>query len=398
MKVIYKTCYFRLKPTRAQQELLEKHFGCMRFVYNHFLNQRKEQYGSTGRSDGYNQQAKSLTDLKKQEDTVWLNEINSQSLQFALRCLDTAYLKFYSGKSGFPRFKSKRGKNSFTVPQNITLSEGKLSVPKFKEGIRCIVHRKMEGDIRRVTFSRTSTGKYNVSILTQQLYQPRPKTGGQVGVDLGINHLIVTSDAEYFKNNRYTRKYERSLARAQKDLSRKQKGSHSYEKQRRKVARIHEKIRNARRDWLHQISRRLVNQNDVIVIEDLGIVYMMANSKLAKHIADGSWGTFVEFLEYKADWDDKQVIKIDRFYPSSKTCNKCGWINKDLRLSTREWRCPNGHHLQRDENAAINILKKGLRMASSGTGDYTDGDDVRSGNTQLSEKSEAYSSAMPWVG
>ena len=390
MKTIHRTYRFELRPTQDQKVLLDKHFGCVRFVYNHFLNERKEQYQANKKSDNYYAQAKTLTELKKQEETVWLKEVNSQTLQFALRSLDTAYLNFFRGNAKFPRFKSKKRKNGFTVPQHTKLVDGKIYVPKFKEGIKCIVHREIKGDVGKMTFTKTPTGRYYVSILTEEQYQPKEKTGAVCGVDLGLKDFAITSDGIKFKNNRYTKKYERDLAKAQKHLSRKQKGSSSFERQKRKVAKIHEKISNTRQDVLHKVSHQLVSDYDIIALEDLNVKGMMSNRKLSKHIADASWGTFVRFLEYKADWNDKQVVKINRFYPSSKTCNVCGWINQDLNLSVREWTCKNGHHLDRDENAAKNILKEGLKIISSGTGDYTDGDGVRSSNTQLSTKSEAH--------
>lgn len=353
---------------------MDKHFGCVRFVYNHFLNERKEQYQANKKSDNYYAQAETLTELKKQEETAWLKEVNSQTLQFALRSLDTAYLNFFRGNAKFPRFKSRKRKNSFTVPQHTKLIDCKIHVPKFKEGIKCIVHREVKGEVGKMTFSKTPTGRYFVSILTKEQYQPKEKTGAVCGIDLGLKDFTITSDGIKFKNNKYTKKYEKELVKAQKHLSRKKKGSSSFEKQRRKTAIIHEKISNSRMDNLHKVSHYLVSNFDIIALEDLNVKGMVKNHKLAKHIYDASWGTFVRLLEYKADWNDKQVVKINRFFPSSKTCCECGWINQDLNFSIREWTCKNGHILDRDLNAAKNILKEGLKIISSGTGDYTGGD------------------------
>lgn len=365
-KTIHRTYRFELNPTQDQKTLLGKHFGCVRFVYNHFLNERKEQYQANKKSDNYYAQAKTLTNLKKQKETVWLKEVNSQTLQFSLRSLDTAYLNFFRGSAKFPRFKSKKNKNNFTVPQHTKLEDGKVYAPKFKEGIKCIVHRKVKGEVGKMTFSKTPTERYFVSILTIEQYQPKKKTGAACGIDLGLKDFAITSDATKFKNNRYTKKYERDLAKAQKHLARKTKGSNSFERQRRKVAKIYEKITNARQDMLHKISNQLVTEYDIIALEDLNIKGMIKNRKLSKHIADASWGTFVRFLEYKAEWNDKKVVKINRFYPSSKTCNECGWINQNLKLSDRKWTCKNGHHLDRDENAAKNILDEGLKILGQG--------------------------------
>ena len=362
MKTIFRTYQFELMPNQEQKTLLDKHFGCIRFVYNHFLNERKEQYQVDKKSDNYYAQAATLTELKKKEETIWLKEVNSQSLQFALRCLDTAYVNFFRGNAKFPQFKSRKKKNTFTVPQFAKLEDDRFYAPKFKEGIKVNVHREVKGEIGKCTLSKTPTGKYFVSILSEEQYQPKEKTGAVCGIDLGLKDFAITSDGIKFKNNKYTKRYERKLAKAQKHLSRKTKGSTSFEKQRRKTALIHEKITNSRMDNLHKVSHKLVTDYDIIALEDLNVKGMVKNHKLAKHISDASWGTFVRLLEYKANWNDKQIVKINRWYPSSKTCCECGWINQDLNLSIREWTCKNGHVLDRDLNAAKNILKEGLKI------------------------------------
>ncbi len=374
MKEIIRAYKFELQPTQEQKVLLDKHLGCVRYIYNYFLNERKEQYQTKKKSDSYYKQAATLTELKKKEENIWLKEVNSQSLQFALRCLDTAYVNFFKGRAKFPRFKSKKRKNGFTIPQFAKLENGRFYAPKFKEGIKVNVHREVKGKIGKCTISKTPTGKYFVSIVSEEQYKPKEKTGAVCGVDLGLKDFVITSDGAKFKNNRYTKKYEKNLTKAQRHLSRKKKGSNSYEKQRRKVASIYEKITNSRLDNLHKVSHKLISDYDLIVLEDLNVKGMVKNHKLAKHISDASWGTFVRLLEYKADWNDKKIVKIGRFYPSSKTCCECGWINQDLNLSIREWTCKNGHILDRDLNAAKNILKEGLRIISEGTSDYTSGD------------------------
>lgn len=211
MKTIHKTYRFELRPTQDQKVLLDKHFGCVRFVYNHFLNERKGQYQANKKSDNYYTQAKTLTELKKQEETVWLKEVNSQSLQFALRCLDTAYVNFFRGNAKFPRFKSRKRRNTFTVPQFAKLEGGRFFAPKFKEGIKVNVHREVKGKIGKCTLSKTPTGKYFVSILSEEQYQPKEKTGAVCGIDLGLKDFAITSDGVKFKNNRYTKKYARKL-------------------------------------------------------------------------------------------------------------------------------------------------------------------------------------------
>ena len=377
MKKIHRTYRFELRPKQEQKVLLGKHFGCVRWVYNHFLNERKEQYQLNKKSDNYCAQAKTLTELKKKDETYWLKEINSQALQFALRSLDTAYLNFFRAKAKFPEFKSKRHKNSFTVPQHTKLINSKIHIPKFKEGIKCIVHREVKGLVGKMTLSITPTGRYFVSILTEELHQPKKKTYAAIGIDLGLKDFAITSESFKFKNNRYTKKYERNLIKAQKHLSRKERDSNSFERQRRKVSKIHEKTHNTRQDRLHKISQKLISNYDIICLEDLNVKGMVKNRKLSKHISDVSWSTFVRFLQYKAAWNDRQIVKINRFYPSSKTCNECGYINRDLTLFERTWTCPNGHKLDRDVNASKNILSEGLKIIGAGLSDYTGGAKIR---------------------
>lgn len=380
-----------------QAELLARHFGCARFVYNHFLNQRKEQYRLTGKSDNYYAQAKSLTELKKQEATAWLKEVNAQSLQFALRSLDAAYTNFFQKRAKFPSFKSKHTKNSFTVPQHVSIAGGRLFFHKFKEGIKCRVHREITGKVGKATISKTPSGKYFVSVFTEEEYvTPVKKSGKAVGVDMGLKDLLITSDGEIFKNNRNTKRYERKLAKAQQHLSRKKKGSRGFENQKLKVARIHEKIANSRADYLHKCSISLVRRYDTICIEDLNVKGMERNHRLAKSITDASWGNFVSMLTYKAEWNGKNVVKIDRYFPSSQTCNVCGYVNKHTKdLSVREWECSVCHtHHDRDVNAAINILRFGRNHTSAGTVDYTGGEEIRAdlSESRSSVKPEAHKS------
>lgn len=373
MKVINKTYRFRIYPNNEQEMLLSKHFGCSRFVYNYFLNERKKQYLDNKKSDNYYVQAKTLTELKKKEQTIWLKVVNSQTLQFALRSLDTAYVNFFRGNAQFPKFKSKKHKKSFTVPQFGKLVGDKIYIPKFKVGIKINLHREVKGEIGRMTIIKTLTSKYFVSIFTEQELTELPKTNKQVGIDLGLKDFVITSDNVKFKNNRYTKKYAKELKKAQQHLSRKQKDSNGFEKQKLKVSKIHEKIVNCRLDTLHKVSKQLVEENDLIVVEDLNVKGMVKNHKLSKHIADASWGNFVTLLKYKCDWYGKDLVKINRFYPSSKTCSDCDWINQDLKLFMREWICQNCNTVHdRDYNAAKNILQEGLKIIkSAGTADYT---------------------------
>jgi len=367
MKVVNKTYKFRIYPNKEQEILLSKHFGCSRFVYNHFLNERKEQYQKDKKSDNYYVQAKSLTELKKTEDYNWLKEVNSQTIQFALRNLDTAYINFFRGNAQFPNFKSKKHKNTFTIPQFGRLDENRIIIPKFKVGIKVkLDNRNVNGKIGKMNITKTPTGKYYVSIFTEQTIEQLPKTNKQCGIDLGLKDFVITSDGIKYKNNRYTKKYSRELKKAQQHLSRKEKGSNGFEKQKLKVAKIHEKIASCRLDTLHKVSKGLVEDYDLISIEDLNVKGMIKNHKLSKHIADASWGNFVTLLQYKCDWYGKELVKIGRFYPSSKTCNCCGWINQELKLSDRKWTCKCGETHDRDINASKNILKEGLKIFGQG--------------------------------
>jgi len=373
-----KSYKYKLKPNEEQIVLLNKHFGSIRFAYNYFLNERKKEYENNKNTINYYDNSKSLTELKKQEEYSWLNEINSQSLQHSLKCLDGAYQNFFKFNKGFPKFKSKRSKNSFTVPQSAKLVKGKLVIPKFKRPIDLILSRSFSGKIRSCTISKTPTNEYFVSILVETEHKKQEKTGKSVGIDLGIKDFVITSDGYKYKNNRYTKTYQTTLKKYQQHLIRKNKGSARYEKQRLKVAKIHKKITNSRLDNLHKVSSEIIKKYDLIFLEDLNIKGMIKNHKLSKHIADASWSRFIELLTYKAEWNDKKIVRIDRFFPSSKTCNCCGYINQNLDLRVREWTCPSCNtKLDRDLNASKNILNEGYKHISDGTSDNRSGGEIR---------------------
>ena len=373
-----KSYKYKIKPNEDQIVLLNKHFGSIRFAYNYFLNQRKVEYETNKQTLNYNHNSAELTKLKKLEEFKWLKEINSQSLQHSLKHLDDAYNAFFKKRSGFPKFKSKHTKNSFKIPQYVELINGYLHIPKFKQGIKIIQDRTFNGEIRQATISKTPTNEYFISFLVETTHQKLEKTDLSVGIDLGIKDFIITSDGFKYKNNRYTKKYANELKTQQQHLSRKIKGSNRYNKQRLKVAKVYKKITNSRKDNLHKVSTDLIKKYDTIFLEDLNIKGMIKNHKLSKHIQDCSWGTFITYLEYKSLWNDKQIIKINRFFPSSKTCSKCGYINQSLDLSIREWTCPSCKTKHdRDFNAAINIKQEGFKIISSGTDDYRHGDQIR---------------------
>lgn len=346
-----------------QKELLEKHFGCSRFVYNYFLKEKQNHYLDNGKTLNYNNCCSGVKNLKDSKDYIWLKEVNSQVLQQALKNLETSYGNFFRKKSKFPKFKSKSNHQSFRVPQHISLKDDRLHIPKFKDGISIILHRKLEGVIKSVTISKTPTNKYFASILCEVPEKFKEKTGKSVGIDLGIKDFIVTSDGEKVKNPNFDRKLKQKLGKAQKHLSRKTKGSNRYKRQRIKVARIHEKITNSRKDFQHKLSTDLINRYDMISLESLAVKNMVKNRSLSYSISDSSWSSFVNMLEYKAQWYDKKVIKIDRWYPSSKTCHKCDYILDKLPLSVRKWQCPKcDENHDRDINAAKNIHRQGLTI------------------------------------
>ena len=302
----------------------------------------------------------------KDGDYQWLKEVNSQTLQQSIQNLETAYGNFFRKKSKFPIFKKKSNNQSFRVPQHIALKDDKIQVPKFREGISINLHRKLEGELKSVTFSRTPSNKYFVSILCEVPKKTKEKTEKSIGIDLGITDFIVLSNGDKVKNPNFNRNSKKKLSLAQKHLSRKTKGSKRQQKQRVKVARIHEKITNSRKDFQHKLSTKLINEYDLISLEDLAVKNMVKNHNLAYSISDSSWSSFVSMLEYKALWYGKNVIKIDRWYPSSKTCSNCDYIVDKLPLSVRHWKCSKcSCEHNRDVNAAKNILRQGLNVYST---------------------------------
>lgn len=312
----------------------------------------------------YNLQ-KQVVDLKK--ELPWLKETNSQSLQAALLDLDTAYSNFFKGRADFPKFKKKSNRGSFNVPQNVIVSDGRLIIPKFKKGIKIKLHRDLVGTIKQATVSFTPTGKYFVSILcdtnTEMPTKVAISENTTIGIDLGIKDFATTSDGEVFENPKYLRKAQSKLKYVQRKYS-KNKGKRT----KKKLAKLHEKVVNKRKDFLHKVSTQLIRENQTIALETLAVKNMVKNHNLAQAISDASWSTFVTMLEYKADWYGKNILRIGQFAPSSKTCSNCGNINKELTLKDREWTCSNcSTVLDRDVNAACNIKSFALKNIFSGT-------------------------------
>jgi len=365
MKTIFRSYKLRIYPKKDQEILLSHHFGCTRFIYNYFLDLRNKTYLELKKSTNFYDCSKILTGLKKDENYTWLQDVNAQSLQASLANLDKAFNSFFQKKSKFPRFKKKQGRQSFFVPQGFGLRGNKLYVPKFKEGLKISLHQKVKGIIKHVTISKTSTGKYFASFACEQEYQQYEPTGSSVGVDVGIKDLAVLSDGTKYRNVKALKRNLKKLKFKQKQVSKKVKGSSSRKKAIKQLALVHEKIMNVRRDNLHKVTTEIIKNHDVICVESLAVIKMMKDHKLAQALNDSAFGEFFSMLEYKADWNDKKIIKIDRWYPSSKNCNVCNTINQNLKLKDRKWTCRScGTEHDRDINAAKNILTQGLKILS----------------------------------
>jgi putative transposase len=383
---MYKGYKFRLYPTNDQKIALAKSMGCCRWFWNYSLNLCQETYRLSGKSLSRGAIQGLLPKLKK--EYKWLSDAYSQCLQYVALNLSTAYKNFFDKRAGFPSFKSKHGRQSISYPSNVRLEGDYLKLPGKVGKVYCKQDRKIDGQIKTVTVSLNPDRKYYASILVDNGKSPPAPLnkggaegggiGKAIGIDLGLTHFCITSNGSKFDNPRHTKKHSLNLKKKQQSLARKQKGSNTRVKAKRLVAKVHSKIRRVREDFLHKLSRKIVNENQVIAVENLNVKGMVRNHNLAKAISDCGWGQFCTMLKYKSEWDEKTYIEVDRFFASSKTCNVC--LNKidSLDLDIRSWTCLHCQtHHDRDINAAINIRNEALRILDLGTRSTANGGNVR---------------------
>lgn len=344
---------YSIQPTPQQKELIERHIGCCRLVYNLAFDVKRTAHQKLQKSLSVFDLNNQLPELKK--ELPWLKEVNSQSLQQTIADLGKAFDAFFRGNGSYPKFKSKKDKCSFRIPSGVNVINGELHIPKFKDGIRINLHRPMKGEIRQATITRTPTGKYFASILCEtgevKKTAPAIKEQNTVGIDLGLKDYATISNGQRIENSKYLRKSLSKLRFLQRRVS-----NYKGKRNKRKLSKLHEKVANQRNDFLHQVTTELIRDNQSIALENLNVKGMIQNKKLSKSIADAAWGSFVRMLEYKADWYGVNIIKIGRFEASSKTCYECKSIYSDLTLNEREWTCKEcGVVHDRDLNASHNI-------------------------------------------
>ena len=361
-KVVKRAFKYRFYPTPEQAAELNRTFGCIRLVWNKALDDRTRAYATEQRTTTYVQASAALTEWKKTDDLAFLREVSSVPLQQTLRHQQAAFSNFFAKRARYPKFKSRKKSRASAeyTRSGFTWRDGKLTLAKMSEPLDIRWSRELPGEPSTVTASRDSAGRWFVSILTEDTVEPAPVTDRAVGVDVGLTSLAALSTGEKVTNPRHERRARAKLAKAQQALARKQKGSNNREKARRKVARVHARIADRRTDFLHKLSTRLIRENQAIAIEDLTVRNMVANHALARAISDASWRQLRIMLEYKADWYGRDLLVVDRWYPSTRVCSDCGALHDKLPLTIREWTCRCGVVHDRDVNAARNILAAGL--------------------------------------
>lgn len=353
---------YRFYPMPEQAAELSRTFGCIRLVWNLALDDRTKAYATEQRKTTYAQASTALTGWKRTDELSFLREVSSVPLQQALRHQQTAFANFFAKRARYPKFKSrKKSRDSAEYTRSaFTWRDGKLTLAKMKRPLDIRWSRELPGEPTTVTVSRDSADRWFVSILTEDSIEPAPATANRVGVDVGLTSLAALSTGEKIANPRHERRDRIKLAKAQRNLARKQKGSKNQDKARRKVARAHTRIADRRTDFLHKLSTRLIRENQAIAIEDLTVRNMVANHTLARAISDASWRQLRTMLEYKADWYGRDLMVVDRWYPSTRVCSQCGALHDKLPLHIRQWTCQCGTTHDRDTNAARNILAAGL--------------------------------------
>lgn len=350
---------FRIYPTPEQETVLRKTIGSCRFVYNWALAQRREAWVTQKKSVSYNAMSKGLTDLKDSPEKTWLNEVSSVCLQQSLRNLDVAFVNFFKKRGGYPSFKSRKNGGSARFLDNAFRIEGdNLFLAKIKTPLKVVWSRKLSGEPSQCVVSQNASGQWFASFLCEEEIVKLPHSDKKIGVDLGIETFASTSDGQKFGQPKRIRKLRKKLARLQKLYSRKKKGSKNREKARIKAARLHQHIADTRKDFLHKLSTKLIRENQTIALEDLAVKNMVKNRKLSRCISEQGWRDFRTMLKYKAEWYGRELLIVDRFWPTSKTCSYCG-RKKNLSLDVRKWTCECGATHDRDINAAKNILAAG---------------------------------------
>jgi len=387
---------FRIYPTACQEEILRKTIGSCRFVYNWALAQKREAWVTQKKSVSYNATSKGLTELKETPEREWLNEVSSVCLQQSLRNLDTAFNNFFKKKGGYPAFKARKNGGSARFMDNAFRIDGdNLFLAKIKTPLKVAWSRKLSSDPSSCTISQNASGQWFASFLCEEEIEKFPFSENRIGIDVGIENFATLSDGRKFQSPKSIRKLRKKMARLQRSHSRKQKGSKNREKARLKVARLHQRISDTRKDFLHKLSTQLVRENQAIALEDLAVSNMVRNRKLSRVISEQGWRDFRTMLEYKCEWYGRELLIVDRWFPSSKTCSCCG-AKAELTLKDRKWKCSTcGTDHDRDVNAAKNILAAGQAVSACGVDGRPTKNYVLRGNRQRSRKSEARASGIP---